>query len=120
MPIVDVKIVGPNGAALPEGTAQALADALAVVFQAPARRVWMRVEQLAAHLYAENGVSDQPHPVFVSVLHADLPPQGGLAAQALAVSKAVSACLGCETERVHVEYSPPGRGRVAFGGELLQ
>jgi hypothetical protein len=58
--------------------------------------------------------------VFITVLHADLPPREALAGQALALSKAVSACLGREFEHVHVEYAPSGRGRVAFGGRLLQ
>lgn len=120
MPIVDVKIVAPARATLPESTAKALAEALAAVFQAPEGRVWVRVEQLAADLYAENGPAKHPHPVFVTVVHADLPPREALAAQAVALCNAVSGCLGREPQHVHVEYSPPGRGRVAFGGNLLQ
>jgi len=120
MPIVDVKIVAPAGTVLPEGTARALAQALAAVFQAPEGRVWVRLSQLAEHLYAENGPAERGHPVFITVLYADLPPREALVAQALALSKAVSGCLGREPEHVHVEFSPPGRGRVAFGGKLLQ
>ena len=120
MPIVDVRLVAPDGTRFPEGAAKALAQALAIVFQAPEGRVWVRLEQLAAHLYAENSATEPPHPVFVTVLHADLPPQEVLAAQARAVSEAVAESLCCKAEQVHVEYSPPGRGRVAFGGKLLQ
>jgi phenylpyruvate tautomerase PptA (4-oxalocrotonate tautomerase family) len=120
MPIVDIKLVAPREQSLPEGTATALAQALAVVFKAPEGRVWVKLEKLAAYLYAENGVAEHPYPVFVTILHADLPPPEHLSQQALAVSKAVSACLGRQAEHVHVEYSPPGRGRIAFGGKLLQ
>jgi phenylpyruvate tautomerase PptA (4-oxalocrotonate tautomerase family) len=120
MPIVDIKIVAPVGTKLPEGAASMLAQALAAVFQAPGGRVWVRLEQLAEHLYAENGPAQRAHPVFVTVLHADLPPPEALAAQALALSRAVSGCLGHQAEHVHVEYAPPGRGRVAFGGKLMQ
>lgn len=120
MPIVDVKIVAPAGAVPAKGTAKQLAQALAVVFQAPEGRVWVRLEHLPEHKYAENGPGELVHPVFVTVLHADLPSQDALAEQALALSKAVSACLGREPEQVHVEYSPSGRGRIAFGGRLLR
>ncbi len=120
MPIVDVKLVAPEGSTLPEGTVQALAQALAVVFRAPEGRVWVTLELVAAHLYAENGADGHPLPVFVTVLHADLPPPEELSRQAMASARAVSACLRCNVERVHIEYSPPGRGRVAFGGKLVR
>jgi phenylpyruvate tautomerase PptA (4-oxalocrotonate tautomerase family) len=120
MPIVDVKIVTSAGTTLPEGTAKVVAEALAAVFQAPEGRVWVRLQQLAEHLYAANGSAESVHPVFITVPHADLPPREALAAQALAVSKAVAGCLKREPEQVHVEYAPPGRGRVAFGGKLVQ
>ena len=120
MPIVDVKIVAPVGTTVPEATASMLAQVLGAVFQAPEGRVWVRLEQLAEHLYAQNGPADGVCPVFVTVLHADLPPREALAAQALALARAVAGCLGRQAEHVHVEYSPPGRGRVAFGGKLMQ
>lgn len=120
MPIVDLKVVIPAGTALPEGITKTVAEALAAVFQAPEGRVWVRLEPMAEHLYAENGFGEGVHPVFITILHADLPHREALAAQALAVSKAVAGCLGRAPEQVHVEYAPPGRGRVAFGGRLLQ
>ena len=120
MPIVDIEVVAEAGKGVPGGSAQALADALAEVFQAAPSRVWVRLEHLAEDAYAENGDAERVLPVFVKVLHADLPPQAVLAAQAKALAKAVGACLGRNPEQVHIEYAPPGRGRVAFGGELLQ
>lgn len=120
MPIVDVKIVTPAGTTLPRNTAKVVAEALAAIFQAPEGRVWVRLEQLDEHLYAENGSAQTIRPVFITVLHADLPPREALAVQALAVSKAIAGCLNREPDQVHVEYAPPGRGRVAFGGRLLQ
>ena len=120
MPIVDVQVVAEDGKTIPEGATKALAEALAAVLKAEPGRVWVRVEQLAESKYAENGPSERMLPVFVKVLHADLPPQEALAAQADALAKAVAACLCRRQEHVHIEYAPPGRGRVAFGGKLLQ
>jgi phenylpyruvate tautomerase PptA (4-oxalocrotonate tautomerase family) len=120
MPIVDVQVVVETGKPEPEGSARALANCLAEVFQAMPGRVWVRVEHLAEDNYAENGDCERILPVFVNVLHADLPPREALAAQAVALARAVAVCLGRSSEHVHIAFAPPGRGRVAFGGTLLQ
>jgi phenylpyruvate tautomerase PptA (4-oxalocrotonate tautomerase family) len=120
MPIVDVQIIVADGGAVPEGTAKSLAEALALVFFAPPARVWVKVEALPESRYAENGDAVRLRPVFLRVLHADGLAPEALAAQAAAISRAVGACLSCAPDLVHVEYAPPGRGRVAFGGNLLQ
>ena len=74
MPIVDVTLV-TAAAQLPVGLATGLADALGAVLQHPPGRVWVRVSALPSHTYAENAVRLAPDelPVFVCVLHADLP-----------------------------------------------
>lgn len=120
MPIVDVQLVG-NGSEAPEGLASRLAEALASVFSAPPGRVWVRLALLSKAQYAENGVNAAAasFPVFVRVLHADLPSVQLLATEAEATAHAVAECLECSSEQVHVEYAPAGRGRVAFGGRLL-
>lgn len=120
MPIVDIQLVGTGSNRL-NGLALRVAEALAQVFAAPPGRVWVRLTVLPKTQYAENGLDavETDLPVFVRVLHADLPSMEVLAAQAQAVSQSVAACLHCSSERVHVEYAPAGRGRVAFGGQLL-
>lgn len=120
MPIVDIQLVAPDGIA-PAGTAAMLAEALGLVFHADVGRVWVRLSVLPTAWYAENGVADgeAPNPVFVCVTHADLPPVESLVTQARAISTAVAGCLGRAPELVHVEFAPPGRGRMAFGGNLL-
>lgn len=121
MPIVDVTLVTAV-AQVPAGLAIALADALGAVLQHPPGRVWVRVSARPSHAYAENAIRLAPDelPVFVCVLHADLPDPTTLATQAAAIAAAVGACVGCARERVHVEYAPAGRGRIAFGGKLLE
>lgn len=71
--------------------------------------------------YAENGASIEGNdlPVFVQVLHADWPTEEARVQEATALAAAIAICLGRQPERVHVEYAPPGRGRIAFGGKLV-
>jgi phenylpyruvate tautomerase PptA (4-oxalocrotonate tautomerase family) len=120
MPIVDIQLVAGDGGQS-EHMAAKLADVLASIFGAPVGRVWVRLSFLTSSAYAENGTPETPSmaPVFVRVLHADLPAPQALAVEAKAISQAVSSCVQRSPEQVHVEYAPPGRGRVAFGGNFL-
>lgn len=120
MPIVDVQIVTEAGEDLSAPTAPDLAHALGQVFGVAPGRVWVRHEAVPASRYAENDSNAGVCPVFVRVLHADWPPQERLRQEAAAVAAAVGACLGRAAELVHIEYAAPGRGRVAFGGRLLE
>ena len=120
MPIVDVQVVVEAGQTTPSGCAESLAEALAAVLHAPPGRVWLRLQHLPHNMYAENGAAEQVLPVFVRVLHADTPPQQVLVSQAASIANAVATCLNRPTEKVHIEFAPAGRGRVAFGGELLR
>lgn len=120
MPIVDVQVVVVEGTSVPDGTAKALADQLATVFASSPGRVWVRLALLPAGCYAENDASATVLPVFLRVLLADLPPPELLSVQSKAIAGAVAACLNRRPELVHVEYAPAGRGRVAFGGQLLR
>jgi phenylpyruvate tautomerase PptA (4-oxalocrotonate tautomerase family) len=121
MPIVDVQVVGSDEVASPNLAAE-LAAALGQLFATRPGSVWVRLSVLPSNLYAENGVpqAQRPNPVFVRVMHADLPPLDGLAAQARALATVIGGCLKRPPDLVHIEYAPPGRGRVAFGGTLLQ
>ena len=122
MPIVDVQAVVANSAELPENAATAIAEALAELFKASPGKVWVRLGVLPEAMYAENGASTsaQQFPVFVRVLHADLPATEVLAAESVSIARVLAACLGRNPENIHIEYAPPGRGRVAFGGKLVQ
>jgi phenylpyruvate tautomerase PptA (4-oxalocrotonate tautomerase family) len=121
MPIVDVRTVVSDLHRPPADAAQVLADSIARVLNAKTGRVWVRLSELPKGEYAENGeaVDDSNLPVFVSVLHADWPTEDARVQQARELAVAVAASLGRQVERVHIEYAPPGRGRVAFGGKLV-
>ena len=122
MPIVDVQIVCKQDTDALSGSAQALADSLGRVFGSGAGGTWVRVHGLLSACYAENEASvvETELPAFVTVLQAH-PPQGeAFTVEVMAVTKAVAACIGRPVERVHVQYSPPGAGRQAFGGKLVE
>lgn len=120
MPIVDLQVVQPPSQAFENGLAQRLADAIGRCLDAEPGRVWVRLQALASGHYAENGspLQDGEWPVFVTVLLGDRPAADALAAQAAALAAAVAEVLARPVGRVHVEYAPPGRGRLAFGGRL--
>lgn len=121
MPIVDIRIVTGDPELAPN-VARRLADAIGRTLGCAPGRAWVRVDLLNAARYAEN---DSPMeagglPVFATVLHAD-PPQGpARAAEALALATCIAEVLGRPPDRVHVEYASAGRGRIAFGGKLVE
>ena len=122
MPILDVQVVLPAELRLAAGVAQAVADAAAASLGAEPGRVWVRLEVLASANYAENNskLSASELPAFVRVLHAQPPVGTAAEAEILALTAAIAAALGRPTDRVHIEYAPAGRGRVAFGGRMVR
>ena len=120
MPILDIDLVG-DGAPPPEGLARELADAAGQVFGSEPNGTWVRLRSLSPSEYAENGDAYlDAHPVLVTVIKGDVGTPDELASEAAALASAIGAVTGRATEHVHIIYEPPGRGRVAFGGELLQ
>lgn len=116
MPVVDVGWAGAAPAA-PDEMAAALADAIGDALQQPPGRVWVRLHRLH---HAENGGPlAGAAPVFVTLLHAHPPTGEALLAEIAAVTAAVARASGRPRERVHLEYAPPGAGRMAFGGRLV-
>jgi phenylpyruvate tautomerase PptA (4-oxalocrotonate tautomerase family) len=122
MPIIDVEIVCVSVADSGAVSAHALADALGETFGSPPGRTWVRLHYLDSRAYAENAVelSASELPVFVTVLHAHPPEGAARETEAMAVTKVVANCIGCPPDRVHIQYAPPGAGRQAFGGTLVE
>ena len=116
MPIVDVEIVE---GAIAGKTTRALADAIGKAFGADPGRVWVRARSLPAAAYAENG-REAPQPVFVTIT-ASRPPQGQELRRIIAIIvEDVARITRREAEHVHVEFAPAARGRIAFGGRLVE
>lgn len=105
----------------PENTAQSLSETAAKVFQSAPGRTWVKLQLLSAEQYAEDagGPPEGVAPVFVSVLKATLEEPETLSIEAQSLAQAIGQVLKRPPENVHIFYEPPGRGRVAFGGNLL-
>ena len=117
MPIVDIDIVDGT---LTKKTTQALADAVGQAFGAAPGKVWVRSRILPATGYAENGAQPAPRPVFVTVT-ASAPPQGDeLKAVIGRIVADVARLTNRPRDNVHVEFAPAAKGRIAFGGRLVE
>jgi phenylpyruvate tautomerase PptA (4-oxalocrotonate tautomerase family) len=122
MPIVDIEVVvGANGG-LAAGLAQSLADTVGRSLKSPPGRTWVRLHVLAREHYAENesAIEVDELPVFVTVLKWALPAREELQVEVSALTGAIAQVLGRAVSCVHVEYAPAARGRLAFGGRLVE
>jgi phenylpyruvate tautomerase PptA (4-oxalocrotonate tautomerase family) len=121
MPILEVEMIARPGERLSDDLAQRIADLAGKVFAAPAGSTWVKLRLLPAEHYAENGGGPPGgvYPVFVTVLKAQVPSQNVLAEEIKALAAAIALACARPQENVHILYLPAGRGRIAFGGELL-
>lgn len=119
VPIVEVEIVAERK--LVPGLAARLAHNLAPIFGGPARGTWVKLRRLDVTAYAEGdgGPSPEVRPVFVRILKADPPTGAELREQVWLVTRVVGETCERPLENVHVIYQQSARGRVAFGGELV-
>jgi hypothetical protein len=122
VPILHVEIIVAATDRIDPHLAAALADAAGVVFRSAAGRTWVRLRHLTAERYAENGVGPDAgvRPVFVTVLKAEHPPPEDLRREVAALTQEVARICDRPAENVHVFYAPEGKGRVAFGGSLVE
>ncbi len=121
MPIVDIELVRESEAEFNSVSAVQLADALGAALGTPPGRTWVRLRHLGSQHYAENDsrLAAAELPAFVTVLHAHAPDADTLAGEARLITEVVARSLARAPQRVHVQYAPPGAGRLAFGGEWV-
>ncbi|MFP3854090.1 MAG: hypothetical protein ACLFWD_07330, partial [Anaerolineales bacterium] len=83
---------------------------------------WVRLSYVGLDDYAEAGGGPPPGvlPVFVRVLLADVPERQDRRELARELSSRVAKKVNRPIENVHLLFEPPGRGRVAFGGRLVE
>jgi phenylpyruvate tautomerase PptA (4-oxalocrotonate tautomerase family) len=120
MPILTVEIVLRPGEILPPALAQQLADRVGEILGSSPGATWVKVYSLPRENYAENGNTEIVDPVFVSVLRARLPSRETMKGEAVRLAQALGEVCGRPQENVHITFQPPGAGRVAFGGKLLE
>ncbi len=118
MPIVDVEVVSLTGELQPADLAARLANALGDAFEVAPGKLWVRIRTLGNDRYAENG-QKAPDPVFVTVLAAK-PPEGDALRELIGkITQAVADLTHRPASNVHVLFEPAARGRIAFGGQLV-
>ena len=122
MPIVDVELVVGGSSVVAPGLAQSLADAVGRTFQSPPGQTWVRLHVLGRDHYAENESSLEPTelPIFVKVLKRAVPEGAKLAGEITQLAGAIAEITGRPVSCVHVEYAPAARGRLGFGGQLVE
>ena len=120
MPILTIEITGAAGAHAPDLAAR-IANVAGAVFGSAPGQTWVRLRWLGGGDYAENGGGPPPdvHPVFVSVIEAHPPEGGERERRAASLTIAITEACDRPADNVHVIYEPPGAGRVAFGGRLV-
>lgn len=121
MPLLTVEMVGEPDPDTRPGLAARIADAAGEALASRPGGTWVRLRVLPAGDYAENGAGADPgiRPVFVAVIERDTPPGGPDPARARRLTEAIAAATGRPAANVHVVYEAAGRGRVAFGGNLV-
>ena len=116
MPIVNIEIVAGT---IDAKATQDLADGIGRAFGAEPGKLWLKVHELPGKHYAENDTAAL-HPVFVTVT-ASAPPEGAtLRARVTQIVDVVAKHTGRPRENIHVEFAPAARGRIAFGGKLVE
>jgi phenylpyruvate tautomerase PptA (4-oxalocrotonate tautomerase family) len=119
VPIVDVELV--SDADPPPSMTQRLADVLGEALWSRPQGTWVRLRRLERDRYAENGgAAHDVQPVFVTVLERVRPTGQELHERIARVTAAVAEVTGCDPDHVHVLYDADARGRLAFGGRLVE
>lgn len=122
MPILEIDIVGEVSPVARKRLGARLADVAGQVLRSPPGGTWVKVRLVAADLYGESGGGPPAgvSPVFVRVLARDPPEGDARKEQVRALARAVALTCGRAEQHVHVIYEPGARGRVAFGGVLVE
>ncbi len=124
MPIIDVEVVTskaePNLGS--RAQLQVLADELGILIDSEPAGTWVRLRSIHLDEYAENQtvIGSGVRPTFVNVLRAELPDPSTLRIEMAEIAKIVARTLDRPRENVHVLNAPVARGRIGFGGELLE
>jgi phenylpyruvate tautomerase PptA (4-oxalocrotonate tautomerase family) len=110
----------PSGRTAPE--AQALADVIGAALGADEGTTWVRVRVLDRADYAESGgpIPDAVRPVFVTIMEHGPRRGQDLERAVSAVTAVVAETTGHPRANVHVVFTPPAAGRVAFGGRIVE
>lgn len=138
MPIVEIEVVASERDHWSADDSVRIANEFAAIFGAKPNATWVKMRRVSVADYAENNVDasqgtdiDFPSnqkspanapsvfPVFVNVIKRDKDPVDVRRVESRRLAEVVSEILDRPLENTHIIYQPPGSGRVAFGGILL-
>ncbi|MEX0289392.1 MAG: 4-oxalocrotonate tautomerase family protein [Flavobacteriaceae bacterium] len=121
MPILEIEYIATKGELIPGDLAQRIADAAESIFNSPKGTIWIKLRQLEADGYAENGIpsTSTPRPVFAKVLKRKAGDESTLRGEAMALARCIAQQMDRDVENIHIIYEASAQGRIAFGGELL-
>ncbi len=117
MPILQLDIVG-DALDYPQGLAQRVADAAAVVLSSRPGGTWVKISFCDSANYAENGGAAAGYPMLVSLLQAEPSSGDAQQEQIAALAQAIAHASGHPLENIHILVEPAAKGRIAFGGRL--
>ena len=121
MPILDIEIVARHAEEIPADLAQSIATELGAALPVRSGGLWVRLHRLVPGSYAENvRAGESPAPVFVTWLENERPVGVALAKRIATITQTIARLTARSPEHVHVLFEPAARGRIAFGGELLE
>jgi phenylpyruvate tautomerase PptA (4-oxalocrotonate tautomerase family) len=122
VPIIDVEIIIASGESPEINLAAKLADGIGEVLGLPPGSTWVKLRAILSNNYAENGAEVAPdaYPVFVTILKRQLPPPEIIQDEVTKLTNAIAEICHRQLENVHVIYEPEGKGRIAFGGKIIQ
>lgn len=121
MPILDVQLIGSVTESDRATLARRIADAAGAVFTSRPQQTWVTLRFVPDDAYSENGGGPPGgvRPVIVSILHSNPPTGDALTDQVARLTQAIARACGRPAESVHLIYQPLAKGRVAFGGRLV-
>ena len=120
MPIIRIElVVGEDEPEVEPSVVRALADELGDYLGSSVAETWVSLSYLPKSGYAENGVSETLSPTFAHLLRYQLPEPSQLSNDAKAIADIIARHLGRPRENIHIIFEPDAKGRIAFGGELV-
>lgn len=119
MPILQIDIVG-DSERRKENLAQRIADAAAIALNSRPGGTWVKLQFIATANYAENEGATEGLPIIASLIQAEIPTGDALRNQVFNLAKAISEAADHPVESVHIVIEPAAKGRIAFGGSLVE
>jgi len=119
MPILELEIIGA-AEDYDSDLAQTVADSAAAALKSRPQGTWVKLCFTETNRYAENGGAVDEPPIIVNVLQAEVPNGAELRTQILELTSAISAATRRSPSSVHIIMEPAAKGRIAFGGSLVE